>query len=105
MPKPALTVPVARSGPPRSAGGDRHPGHPAEAEFDDIAQLAALVCDTPVALVSLVAEDRQWFKAQVGFPLCETALNASVCAYTLAAPDLLTIPDLTVDPRTRDNRW
>ncbi len=76
---------------------------PPEAEFDDIAQLAALVCDTPVALVSLVAEDRQWFKAQVGFPLCETALNASVCAYTLAAPDLLTIPDLTVDPRTRDN--
>ncbi|MBN4097961.1 HWE histidine kinase domain-containing protein [Methylobacterium sp. OT2] len=76
---------------------------PPEAEFDDIAQLAALVCNTPVALVSLVAEDRQWFKAQVGFPLCETALNASVCAYTLAAPDLLTIPDLTVDPRTRDN--
>ncbi len=76
---------------------------PPEAEFDDIAQLASLVCDTPVALVSLVASDRQWFKARVGFPLCETALNASVCAYALSAPDLLSIPDLTADPRTQDN--
>ncbi|MDV2985144.1 UNVERIFIED_CONTAM: PAS domain-containing protein [Methylobacteriaceae bacterium AG10] len=74
-----------------------------EEEFDDIAQLAALVCNTPVALVSLVASDRQWFKARVGFPACQTDLNASVCAYTLAEPDLLTIPDLTVDPRTRNN--
>ncbi len=43
-------------------------------------------------------------QARVGFPPCETALNASVCAYTLDEPDLLTIPDLTADPRTRDNR-
>ena len=76
---------------------------PPEEEFDDIVQLAALVCDVPVALVSLVAGDRQWFKARVGFPPCETSLNASVCAYTLAEPDVLIIPDLTADPRTRDN--
>lgn len=76
---------------------------PPEAEFDDIAQLASLVCDTPVALVSLVAGDRQWFKARVGFPLSETALNASVCSHTLAVDDLLAIPDLAADPRTRDN--
>lgn len=76
---------------------------PPEQDFDDIVQLAALVCNTPVALVSLVAGDRQWFKARVGFPPCETALNASVCAYTLAESDLLIIPDLTMDPRTRDN--
>ncbi|TNC14435.1 PAS domain S-box protein [Methylobacterium terricola] len=78
-------------------------GTPPEAEFEDIVHLASILCETPVALVSLVAGDRQWFKARVGFPPCETALNASVCAYTLAEPDLLTIPDLTVDPRTRDN--
>lgn len=76
---------------------------PPETEFDDIVHLASTVCETPVALVSLVAGDRQWFKARVGFPPCGTALNASVCAYTLVEPDLLTIPDLTVDPRTRDN--
>jgi PAS domain S-box-containing protein len=76
---------------------------PPEAEFDDVAQLAALVCNTPVALVSLVAGDRQWFKARVGFPAYQTDLNASVCVHALAAPDLLIIPDLTADPRTRDN--
>ncbi len=76
---------------------------PPETEFEDIVHLASTVCETPVALVSLVAGDRQWFKARVGFPPCETALSASICAYTLAEPDLLTIPDLTADPRTRDN--
>ncbi|AWN52927.1 PAS domain S-box protein [Methylobacterium sp. 17Sr1-1] len=76
---------------------------PPEPEFEDIVYLAASLCETPVALVSLVAGDRQWFKARVGFPPCQTALDASVCAYTLAEPDLLIIPDLTADPRTRDN--
>ena len=74
-----------------------------EQGFDDIVQLAASVCATPVALVSLVAADRQWFKARIGFPACETDLDASVCAYALTAPDLLIIPDLTVDQRTRAN--
>uniref|UniRef100_UPI0030136EA3 GAF domain-containing protein n=1 Tax=Methylobacterium nigriterrae TaxID=3127512 RepID=UPI0030136EA3 len=78
-------------------------GTPAEEGFEDIVQLAALVCAAPVALVSLVAANRQWFKARIGFPACETDLNASVCAYALAEPDLLVIPDLTQDPRTRTN--
>jgi len=76
---------------------------PPEQSFDDIVQLAILICATPVGLVSLVAADRQWFKARVGFPACQTDLNASVCAYALAEPDLLVIPDLTADPRTRGN--
>ena len=71
--------------------------------FEDIVQLAASVCDAPVALVSLVAADRQWFKARVGFPACETDLNSSVCVHALSAPDILIIPDLTADPRTRAN--
>ena len=74
-----------------------------EEGFDDIAQLAALACATPVALVSLVTGDRQWFKARVDFPACETDLNSSVCQYALAEPDLLVIPDLTADPRTARN--
>ncbi|MCJ2086256.1 PAS domain S-box protein [Methylobacterium sp. E-005] len=76
---------------------------PPEDGFEDIVHLAALVCGTPVALVSLVAGDRQWFKARVGFAPSQTDLNASVCAYVLAEPDLLVIPDLTADPRTREN--
>ena len=76
---------------------------PAEDGFDDIVQLATHVCDAPVALVSFVAEGRQWFKARIGFPACETDLNSSVCAHALAEPDLLVIPDLARDPRTLDN--
>ena len=77
---------------------------PAEPGFDDIVQLVCLLCAVPVALVSLVTGERQWFKARVGFPPCETDLNSSVCAHALAHPDrLLVIPDLTADPRTRAN--
>jgi two-component sensor histidine kinase len=76
---------------------------PPEPGFDDIVRLAALICETPVSLVSLVAEDRQWFKARIGFEPCETDLGSSVCAHALAEPDLLVIPDLTADARSRDN--
>ncbi|KAB1073083.1 PAS domain S-box protein [Methylobacterium planeticum] len=76
---------------------------PPEEGFDDIVQLATRLCRTPVALVSLVTADRQWFKARVGFPPCETDLNSSVCAHALAEPDLLVIPDLATDPRTAAN--
>ncbi|MEL6060654.1 MULTISPECIES: PAS domain S-box protein [unclassified Methylobacterium] len=76
---------------------------PAEEGFDDIVALACAFCDAPVALVSLVAEDRQWFKARVGFEPDQTTLDRSVCAHALGQPDLLEIPDLTADPRTRDN--
>ncbi len=70
---------------------------------NDIVELARLTCAVPVSLVSLVAGDRQWFKARSGFAPCETTLDKSVCAHALAEPDLLVIPDLTLDPRTRDN--
>ncbi|WP_342154648.1 GAF domain-containing protein [Methylorubrum sp. SB2] len=76
---------------------------PAEQGFDDIVQLATLLCQTPVALVSLVDEDRQWFKARVNFPACQTDLDSSVCVHALAGQDVLVIPDLTRDPRTAAN--
>ena len=76
---------------------------PAEPAFDGIAELAAQLCETPVALVSLVVDDRQWFKAKVGISASETDLRSSVCAHALVEPDLLVIPDLTADARTLDN--
>lgn len=76
---------------------------PPEKGFDDIVALARLTCAAPVALISLVADDRQWFKARSGFAPSETSLDKSVCAHVLAAPGLLVIPDLTLDPRTRGN--
>lgn len=74
-----------------------------EAAFDDIVALASQLCNTPVALVSLVDRDRQWFKARVGFPSCETDLDRSVCRFVVDERATIIIPDLTVDPRTRDN--
>ena len=76
---------------------------PPEKGFDDIVALARMTCDAPVALVSLVAGDRQWFKARAGFAPSETTLDKSICAHVLGASDLLIIPDLTQDPRTREN--
>ena len=74
-----------------------------EQGLDDIVQLATVLCATPIALVSLVTGERQWFKARVDFPARETDLSRSVCAHALAEPDLLVIQDLARDPRTRDN--
>lgn len=76
---------------------------PAERNFDDLAHFAAELCDAPVALVSFVAADRQWFKARVGFEPSETALNSSVCRFVLHEPDLLVISDLQTDARTLAN--
>ena len=76
---------------------------PPEAEFDDIVQLAAHICAAPVSLVSLVTDERQWFKARLGFEPCETDLTSSVCAHALVEPDVFVVPDLTADPRTADN--
>jgi PAS domain S-box-containing protein len=76
---------------------------PPEDGFDDIVLVASALCDTPVALVSLVAEHRQWFKAKVGVEICETPLDQSVCAHGLSQTELLVIPDLSQDPRTCAN--
>jgi PAS domain S-box-containing protein len=75
----------------------------AEVGFDDVVMLARRLCDTPIALVSLVAEKRQWFKAEAGLGVCETPIEQSVCAHALEQGSTLNIPDLTLDPRTSDN--
>jgi hypothetical protein len=76
---------------------------PPERGFDDIVELAAYICDTPVALVSFVSHDRQWFKARFGLSECQTDLNSSVCQHALIEPDLLVVGDLSLDERTRAN--
>ncbi|WP_067509489.1 GAF domain-containing sensor histidine kinase [Actinoplanes sp. TFC3] len=75
----------------------------AEEDFDDIAQLASEICGTPVALVTLIAEDRQWFKAKVGLDLTCVPRDVSLCAYALHSHDLLEVPDTRADPRFLDN--
>ncbi|WP_435167292.1 GAF domain-containing protein [Falsirhodobacter sp. 1013] len=76
---------------------------PAEPEFDNIVIVARSLCQAPVSLISLVHKDRQWFKARSGFDPQETPLDQSVCFHAVVAGNLLVIPDLTQDARTRHN--
>ena len=74
-----------------------------EAEFDDLCRLASELCETPIAMVSLVDTDRQWFKSCQGIDLCETPRDHAVCAHAILGEGPLIIDDLARDPRTFDN--
>ena len=76
----------------------------AEQVFDDLTALAAHVCETPVALISLTDERRQWFKSRVGFPLTEIPRLASFCGHAILRADVFVVPDATQDERFADNR-
>lgn len=76
---------------------------PAETAFDDLAALAAQVCGTSIALVSLVDSERQWFKAAVGCDMDATPRSQSFCAHALDRADVLEVPDACADPRFADN--
>jgi GAF domain-containing protein len=71
--------------------------------FEDLVYLAADICEAPIALVSLVDDNRQWFKARTGLDVCETDIGSSVCAHGLQEEELFIIPDLKMDPRTAEN--
>ncbi|HEY8553327.1 MAG TPA: glycogen debranching protein GlgX [Burkholderiales bacterium] len=74
-----------------------------EAVFDDLARIAAQVCQTPIALVSLVDKDRQWFKARVGIEAQETPRQVAFCAHAIFEDDVMEVPDAAADPRFADN--
>jgi anti-sigma regulatory factor (Ser/Thr protein kinase) len=74
-----------------------------EQAFDDLALLASRICGTPIALISLIDEDRQWFKAHVGLDVRETSRSVSFCAHAIQQDGMFVVPDATQDPRFRDN--
>src|ERR1035438_4117951 len=74
-----------------------------EEVFDDLTELAARICEAPIALISLVDEKRQWFKAKVGVSLSETSRDISFCAYAITQNDLFIVPDATQDKRFANN--
>ena len=75
-----------------------------EREFDALAQAAALVCGVPIALISLVDADRQWFKANVGLPgVTEAPRAIAFCAHAILENGIFEVPDATRDPRFYDN--
>src|SRR6267154_820515 len=67
--------------------------------FDDLTELAARICEAPVAMITLVDEDRQWFKAKVGVSINETSRDISFCAHAITQPGLFIVPDATRDER------
>ena len=74
-----------------------------ERSFDDLTLLASHICGTPMALISLVDADRQWFKSRIGIPISETARAVSFCAHAINHRDLFIVPDARHDERFRDN--
>lgn len=76
---------------------------PAEERFDRITRMAQRLFDVPIALVSLVDEDRQWFKSHQGLDATETPREMAFCAHALGSPEVLHVSNATTDPRFSDN--
>ncbi len=76
---------------------------PVEAAFEDITRIASQVCGTPIAVVNLIDECRQWFKSEIGLGVRETPLDTSICAHAILQHDFFEVPDTTLDSRFSAN--
>lgn len=76
---------------------------PEEAEFDEVVDLLARLCDAPISVINLIDADRQWFKAEVGLGMRSTPLDTSLCAHVILDDDFVEIPDTLEDKRMADN--
>lgn len=74
-----------------------------ESGFDDITRLTVQLCDTPIALVSLVDAHRQWFKSKVGLDVTETPRDVAFCSHSILQQDVLIVPDTLQDARFATN--
>ena len=74
-----------------------------EKAFDRLTELASLICETPISLVSLLDDQRQWFKSRVGIDLSETARDIAFCRYAILNDTILEVEDATLDSRFKEN--
>ncbi len=76
---------------------------PPEPDFDDLVLLASRICETPISVISLVDEHRQWFKAGIGLNATETARDVAFCAHAICGRELFIVPDTLADERFAGN--
>ncbi|GAA3956563.1 PAS domain S-box protein [Allohahella marinimesophila] len=76
---------------------------PPEKEFDTLVQLAKTICDVPIALVSLIDQDRQWFKARCGIDATETERAISFCGHAILQKEIFEVQDARLDERFAEN--
>jgi PAS domain S-box-containing protein len=74
-----------------------------EETYDELVQLAAYVCGTPMAVITLIDNERQWFKARFNVEAIETPRDIAFCAHTICGPDLFVVPDAEKDRRFATN--
>ncbi len=74
-----------------------------EAAYDDITALVSDICDVPIAAVSLIDDDRQWFKSKVGLNVSETPRDIAFCAHAILGPDVMIVPNASEDLRFAEN--
>lgn len=74
-----------------------------EPEFDRLTKLASLICETPISLISLIDENRQWFKSKVGLEVNETARELAFCQYAISQKGKFEVRDATEDQRFKNN--
>ena len=71
--------------------------------FDDVTALAASILEVPIALITLIDADRQWFKSRYGLGVAETPRDVSLCGHVVASAAPLVVTDTFDDPRFADN--
>ena len=100
-----MSTPIARSEAARLAALDRYAILDTEPEqsFDDLVLLASYICQTPMAMLSLVDDHRQWFKSKIGVQVRETPRDVSICAHAIQQGELFIVPDTLQDSRFKNN--